>query len=81
MSQKSPKLKKLNTQNNPKWPKTQINPTPKLWVKTPKKSELEIFRFGLALNMVGALVYMHSRYTAARMVEEEKDLESTNATV
>lgn len=31
--------------------------------------------------MVGALVYMHSRYTAARMVEEEKDLESTNATV
>ena len=41
----------------------------------------DIFRFGLALNMVGALVYMHSRYTAAGMVEEEKDLESTNTTV
>ena len=40
-----------------------------------------LFRFGLALNMVGALVYMHSRYTAARVVQEEKDLESTNETV
>ena len=38
-----------------------------------------LFRFGLALNMVGALVYMHSRYTAARVVQEEK--ESTNETV
>ena len=47
-----------------------------------KRTQLMIFfRFGLALNMVGALVYMHSRYTAARMVEEEKDLESTNTTV
>ena len=31
-----------------------------------------LFRFGLALNMVGALVYMHSRYIAAKDLYEEQ---------
>ena len=47
-----------------------------------EKSKLKLcfFSFGLALNMVGALVYMHSRYSAARdlyetQLEAEEDEE------
>jgi len=31
------------------------------------------FRFGLALNMVGAVVYMHSRYIKAKEQHDELD--------
>ena len=41
--------------------------------------KIYISRFGSALNMAGALVYMHSRYTAVQMVGEVN--ESPDSTV